>query len=235
MYPGESIHGNLNGGFERTATVCMGLYRHGTSMIQAIHTAVPGRARYKVEGLYRSASLKRHLEARLTAVDSIQEVSASTLTGNILLRFDPAQNAAEIIALLDGVVAEHTKKAANGVGGSRRINPNGPGGHIDSSRTQTTAVPAPRDALSRPVTEADEQRDVPWHHMDADAVAALFETSTVHGLSQPRVEANYRKYGPNLLPEAVPRSGLSIFLDQFKSGGPLRGSRRLCARHRRGG
>jgi P-type Ca2+ transporter type 2C len=186
-------------------------------MIQAIHTAVPGRARYKVEGLYRSASLKRHLEARLTAIDSIQEVSASTLTGNILLRFDPAQNAAEIIALLDGVVAEHTKKAANGVGGSPRINPNGPGGHIDSSRTQTTAVPAPRDALSRPVTEADEQRDVPWHHMDADAVAALFETSTVHGLSQPRVEANYRKYGPNLLPEAVPRSGLSIFLDQFKS------------------
>jgi P-type Ca2+ transporter type 2C len=53
--------------------------------------------------------------------------------------------------------------------------------------------------------------------MDADAIAAVLETSTVQGLSQQRAEANYRKYGPNLLPEAVPRSGLSIFLDQFKS------------------
>jgi Ca2+-transporting ATPase len=53
--------------------------------------------------------------------------------------------------------------------------------------------------------------------MDAQAVAASFETSSVLGLSRPHVEANHRKYGPNLLPEAVPRSGLSIFLDQFKS------------------
>jgi Ca2+-transporting ATPase len=53
--------------------------------------------------------------------------------------------------------------------------------------------------------------------MEADAVAAQFETSTVLGLSQQRVAANYRQYGPNVMPAAVPRSGLSIFLDQFKS------------------
>jgi Ca2+-transporting ATPase len=70
-------------------------------MIQPIHTAVPGRARYKIEGLYRSESLKRHLETRLMAIDSIQAVSASALTGNILVRFDPALNACEIIALID--------------------------------------------------------------------------------------------------------------------------------------
>jgi Ca2+-transporting ATPase len=82
-------------------------------VIQSIHTAVPGRARYKVEGLYRSESLKQHLEARLVAIDSIHEVSASALTGNILVHFDPARSAADIMALLDGVVTEHGGKRAN--------------------------------------------------------------------------------------------------------------------------
>jgi Ca2+-transporting ATPase len=186
-------------------------------MIQPIHTAVPGRARYKVEGLYRSESLKRHLEARVSAIDNIQAVSASTLTGNILVHFDPARHADEIIALLDGVVAEHRKKTANDAAGSSHINLNESGGHVDRSWPQTTAVPPHRHALRPLVAQAEEQRDASWHEMDADAVAAQFETSTVHGLSQQRVEANYRKYGPNLLPEAVQRSGLSIFLDQFKS------------------
>jgi P-type Ca2+ transporter type 2C len=191
--------------------------KHGTSMIHPIHTTVPGRARYKIEGLYRSESLKQHLESRLVAIDSIQAASASALTGNILVRFDPALNAAEIVALLDGVVAEHRKRTANDRGGSSHLNANGPGGHVDSSRTETTDVPPQAHGLRRPGTQAEEQEDASWHHMDADAVAARFETSTIHGLSQARAEANYRKYGPNLLPEAVPRSGLSIFLDQFKS------------------
>jgi hypothetical protein len=104
-------------------------------MIQPIHTAVPGRARYKVEGLHRSEALKRHLEARLSAIDSIQAVSASALTGNILVHFDPARNADEIIVLLDGVVAEHRKKTANEAGGSSHINLHRPSGHADRSRT----------------------------------------------------------------------------------------------------
>jgi Heavy metal associated domain 2 len=73
-------------------------------MIQSIHTAIPGRARYKVEGLYRSESLKQHLEAGLVAIESIHAVSASAFTGNILVHFDPARSAADIMALLDGVV-----------------------------------------------------------------------------------------------------------------------------------
>ncbi len=186
-------------------------------MIQPIHTAVPGRVRCKIEGLYRSELLKRHLEARLMAIDSIRAVSASALTGNILVRFDPTLNACEIIALLDGVAAEYRNKTANDAGGSSHINANGPGGHVDSSETQTTAVPPRRHALRRVVAQAEEQKEASWHQMDADAVAALLETSTAQGLCQQRAEANYRKYGPNLLPEALPRSGFSIFLDQFKS------------------
>ena len=58
--------------------------RGSKTMITAIHTAVKGRARYKVTELYGSVPLKRLLEVRLVAHAEIQEVSASTLTGNVL-------------------------------------------------------------------------------------------------------------------------------------------------------
>jgi P-type Ca2+ transporter type 2C len=187
-------------------------------VIQAIHTAVPGRARYKVKGLYRSEFLKRYLEARLVGIDSIQAVSASVLTGNILVRFDPSRSEADINALLDGVVADYRATSANDARGLSHIRPNAADGQRDRSQPQTALAPPRRRVLRRPVTQAEEARqDAPWHLMDADAVATQLETSTVFGLSRQRVEANYRKYGPNLLPEAVPRSGLSIFLDQFAS------------------
>ena len=58
-------------------------------MIRAIHTAVRGRARYTVPGLYGSQALKRCLEFHLRACEGIQEIAASPRTGNVLVRFRP--------------------------------------------------------------------------------------------------------------------------------------------------
>jgi Ca2+-transporting ATPase len=185
--------------------------------IQPIHTTVSGRDRYKVEGLYRSESLKQHLEARLVAIDSIHAVSANAWTGILLVHFDPARSAAEIIVLLETVVTEHRGKRANDARGHSHISPDSAGGRVDRSQTHSTAAPPSRHTLRRRIAAAEAQTEAPWHLMEADAVAAQFETSTVLGLSQQRVAANYRQYGPNVMPEAVPRAGLSIFLDQFKS------------------
>jgi hypothetical protein len=102
-------------------------------MIQSIHTAVLGRARYKVEELYRSESLKLHLEARLVAFDSIHAVSASALTGNILVHFDPARSAADIMVLLDGVVAEHRGKRANDAQGHFHTSPDSADDQVESA------------------------------------------------------------------------------------------------------
>ncbi|MEW6296165.1 MAG: HMA2 domain-containing protein, partial [Thermodesulfobacteriota bacterium] len=62
--------------------------RRKASVVQAIHTAVPGRARYNVDGLYRSEALKKHLEARLAAYEEIHLVSANPVTGNVLVSFN---------------------------------------------------------------------------------------------------------------------------------------------------
>lgn len=45
----------------------------------------------------------------------------------------------------------------------------------------------------------------------------LLNSDKSSGLSSETARKNITKYGPNILPEAVPRSGLSILLSQFKS------------------
>ena len=57
-------------------------------MVQAIHTAVAGRARFKVEGLYRSKSLEKLLESRLVRLKDISQASANALTGNVLVCYN---------------------------------------------------------------------------------------------------------------------------------------------------
>lgn len=48
-------------------------------------------------------------------------------------------------------------------------------------------------------------------------MAEFWQTETSAGLSQPVAAERLKQYGPNVLPEAVPHSGLSIFLSQFES------------------
>jgi undecaprenyl-diphosphatase len=47
------------------------------SLVQAIHTAVKGRVRYKVHGLKNSEYLKKYLEFRLLNQKGIQQASAN--------------------------------------------------------------------------------------------------------------------------------------------------------------
>jgi Ca2+-transporting ATPase len=53
--------------------------------------------------------------------------------------------------------------------------------------------------------------------MEAEAVAASLHTAQDTGLSHAAAQERLKRYGPNLPPEAVPRSGLSMLLEQFTS------------------
>ena len=76
-------------------------------MVEAVHTAVAGRTRYRVPGLYRSESLKRLLELRLTRIKAISRVSASSLTGTLLVCYNTGNTEESIAELIAGIVAEH--------------------------------------------------------------------------------------------------------------------------------
>jgi Ca2+-transporting ATPase len=53
--------------------------------------------------------------------------------------------------------------------------------------------------------------------MEAEAAAASLDTTQDTGLSHVAAQARLQRYGPNLPPEAVPRSGLSMLLEQLTS------------------
>ncbi|MES1023620.1 HAD-IC family P-type ATPase [Gloeocapsa sp. BRSZ] len=80
-------------------------------VIQAIHTAVPGRARYRVEKLYRCAELKQHLEFHLSQRSGIVSANANVLTGNILVRFELALSTDEVEKFITEIVQTYNPHA----------------------------------------------------------------------------------------------------------------------------
>jgi membrane-associated phospholipid phosphatase len=79
------------------------------TMIQAIHTAVKGRARYKINGLYQSEALKNYLELKLSQQKTIEQVHANPLTGNILITFHPQIHQNTIATLIKEVISQYRK------------------------------------------------------------------------------------------------------------------------------
>lgn len=157
-------------------------------MVQAVHTVVHGRARYKVKGLYRSDSLKKRLESRLSEVEGIEAVSANILTGNLLVLFNSGNAPSDIASLIQEVVS-----------------------HPPSSGSA-----ADRRGVRNLNTRAEIQSAEPWHRMETETVLALFG-SRVLGLTEEGAKERLHRYGPNLLPEGEPRSKWRLFFDQFRS------------------
>ncbi|TBR57755.1 phosphoesterase [Westiellopsis prolifica IICB1] len=82
----------------------------GNSLIRAIHTAVKGRARYKVSGLYDSPSFKIYLESRLSEEKVVTQVRANPVTGNVLVLFHPEINSNAIAWLIQEIVVDYSKQ-----------------------------------------------------------------------------------------------------------------------------
>lgn len=196
-------------------------------MVQAVHTSIKGRARYKVEGLYRSESLKQQIEQNLAQHSWILSVSINTLTGSVLVLFDSqnGNHSSAVASLLQSVV-ERTN--GDPVGGKVRLAPDTlQGKGTVMVRPVRTAVSPPHTpagkevpslrTVRKQVANAEDQQAEPWHCMAKKDVLQRWGTSASNGLSEEAARLLYIQYGPNILPESVPRSGWSIFFDQFKS------------------
>jgi undecaprenyl-diphosphatase len=79
-------------------------------LVRTIHSAVKGRARYKVHGLYGSEAFKRYLGLRLSKAEGITQVSANTWTGNVLVIFRPDFSPNAIALLLQDIVRDYAKE-----------------------------------------------------------------------------------------------------------------------------
>ena len=195
-------------------------------MVQAIHTAVPGRVRYKVTGLYHSELLKSLIEIQLTQKKGILSVSANPLTGKVLISFNSDNTEASVATLLERVVTEHSnrdsapERIATAQDPQRQEDHKIPRSVVAAQNTffSRQENPSRKSSLLRGLlAQTEKQQSAAWHLMDARAVLEAFHSSKALGLSSQAAQTNLEVYGLNLLPEAEPRSGLSMFLDQFNS------------------
>ncbi|NTU48169.1 MAG: ATPase, partial [Syntrophobacteraceae bacterium] len=187
-------------------------------MVRALHTSVPGRGRFRVSGLHRSAALKECLETGIPGNGFIRQVSADILTGNVLVRFDQAKSHELICSLLELKVAEFLDGQK---GAGRPFSALPPLEECETPPAQANpgkfTNPPLAAKLSGFFAAAETQREEPWHCLEPDAVLATFDSNREVGLTSDQAREHLRKFGSNLLPESTPKSRFSILVDQFKS------------------
>ncbi|MDY6901913.1 MAG: cation-transporting P-type ATPase [Cyanobacteriota bacterium] len=159
-------------------------------MVQAIHTAIKGRARYHVRELYRSASLEKYLERSLCQQAEIIKVTASSLTGNLLVKFNPDKSSAEIATLIERCISTYQEQGIE-------------------SRFKAKA--------NQKAIEREEQPTENWHLLHLDSVLEKFSTLKDSGLDSNCASQNLERYGRNVLTTSKLRSDWSIFAQQFES------------------
>ncbi len=190
-------------------------------MIQTIHATLAGRARYKVPGLYRSTAVQQWLEARLTRTDGIHQVTANPLTGNVLVLYDGHRSVADIATLIAQLMREPQAAPSHSTGNGTAPPPKPVAAPLSAyageARPRPTALPSQPRALRKLISRAATPQDKDWHAMSDTAVLASWQTPRDCGLSQSQAQERLHTYGPNMLPEAVPRSEWSLLLNQFLS------------------
>ena len=180
--------------------------------MKQIHNSGPGRARYKVKGLYRSESLKYRLEMLILEVPEVGQVSASILTGNVLIIFDPDCNPRKIASHLEQIAVTYQQEievcqAENGSG----LVPQS----LPARVTDLRVTRAKED--QQYIFAGREQETKLWHLMDAKFALASLNSSKKKGLSAEAAQTSLSKYGLNVVPELLSRSKWDIFVDQFMS------------------
>jgi Ca2+-transporting ATPase len=167
-----------------------------SSLVDALHVTVKGRARYKVKGLQGSKALKSYLECWLAQKQGIEAVSANINSGNILVKFRSHWSWKTVASAIANLIVDYRKQRKNGC--------------------PTVGKMLPSRKVD-PESSIEEQQTETWHLMEAETAIARWQTSATVGLSEQLVRVRRDRYGLNLLPEAAPRSKLSILLEQFKS------------------
>jgi Ca2+-transporting ATPase len=127
-----------------------------------------------------------HLRERLTGDDRIHTVRASTVTGNVLVRFDAQR--------LD--LAGVRKLIARAAGTYRASPASGP-----SAERRSNGLPRAADSSA-------------WHTREVKEVARALNKAPTIGLSSADAEARLAVAGPNRLPTPQPKSGIQMIWDQ---------------------
>jgi len=202
-------------------------------VVETLHAAVAGRARFRVKELYGCDSLRKHLERSLAADPAVISANANILTSAILVRFDSGATQGRLQSVIEEAVSEFNRCNEKDSSGSRRRGAQGGGRNRGNGcrRSETRSPAGPEEHHPGPrsgKTLAGRfkapfsglrmvQPEYAWHEIGAHAVVAALGSSAEAGLSSEAAREKLAAYGPNHLPEPPLRTKLQIFLSQLNS------------------
>jgi Ca2+-transporting ATPase len=180
--------------------------------IKAIHTKVPGRARFNVSGLRSSPALKDHLESSLSASQGVSKISASTLTGNVLVCYNSGKDLQEISELISGFLDREGPGQGTVLETHKSHGPQHKSRHSPPSNVKDSSPDSQNGTVAKQAPMVTS-----WHRQSIKRIQEEFETEPVQGLFEDEAERRLSLYGHNTFEESRPRSKWSMFVDQMKS------------------
>jgi Ca2+-transporting ATPase len=189
-----------------------------------IRSALPGRFRVWVPGLYYNEEMKRALEAAFEA-PSNRRASVNLVSGTLLVHAPRDLGADALVGELQAIVERFSEQHAVPLQELERR------GRLRPIYLARSPLPADvrLQKLSRSLLElvrrrrrapapprSEQQAVHAWHTLDAERASDLLAVSADEGLDVREAEARLERYRANRLPEVKKRSELSMFVDQFK-------------------
>jgi Ca2+-transporting ATPase len=176
------------------------------ALVEVIHERVPGRTRYRVKGLRRESLKKRFVEQQLSIQAEILKVSASDITGSVLVSYNSDNTPGSVARLIEETLAQYKpNKALLQLALSTSE---------QSRETEKRQIPIEKVRSDLPYG-SDAELVPCWHQVKARQVPPLMGSHPKDGLLVEDVEARIKQYGLNRLPQSETRSGMEIFLEQF--------------------
>jgi P-type Ca2+ transporter type 2C len=169
-----------------------------------LHTAVRGRARFKIEGLLHCQALKIELETTFSRQADIRSASASTVTGNLLVHFSDHLNWKRVSSMVANFISNQAFKNPG-------VSNPGPPGQQNEHRPDVLEKESQLPAT--PVSAAD----MPWYRKDRIDVLKLLDCDRRAGLTGSLVLERLRSWGPNTISELKGRSVLRMLMDHISS------------------
>lgn len=196
--------------------------------IALVHAGIAGRTRFEVAGLYRSPRIKKKLESALSDTDGVNRVTANSLTGHLLVLYDPDIELDDIVSIIEQHLDRkfRLRQQAQPLESEpvERINATQA---FDRASSLLGSIPALLYSLpifrskpaqpQHPDENTETQSLESWHLHELDQVLKKLGTSKDKGLDQDEVAQRLQRYGHNTLTAAAARSDLLILLSQFNS------------------
>ncbi|ACN17189.1 cation- (Ca++) transporting ATPase, E1-E2 type [Desulforapulum autotrophicum HRM2] len=182
-------------------------------VLKPVHIRIPGRARYRVPGLKRSETYKNRLTVRLASLKGVTRISASSLTGTLLVQYDPGFSAAEIFGMLQDAIAQITTRNTS----RTKVHDHGQYVEETSGPEDKSSARKIMDKIQTLIQGRQKLSEDDWHTRPGKEVADHFGSDPGQGLTQDSVLAKQREFGENVLPRTECRSKIEIFLGQMNS------------------